>query len=116
MSEQKKVVRDGKVAVLYSPGYGAGWFSWNSEHPDCLFNPELVALVEKRNDENYEWVTHNIREKAEELYGKDDGHFYTGGAGALTIEWVPEGTLFRINEYDGYESVILLNEEKYITA
>ena len=25
----EKVIRDGKVAVLYSPGYGAGWsYSW----------------------------------------------------------------------------------------
>ena len=25
----EKVVRDGKVAVLVSPGYGAGWSTWN---------------------------------------------------------------------------------------
>lgn len=23
-----KIERDGKVAVLYSPGYGAGWSTW----------------------------------------------------------------------------------------
>jgi hypothetical protein len=27
----EKVIRDGKVAVLYSPGYGAGWYSWNRD-------------------------------------------------------------------------------------
>ena len=31
-----KVIRDGKVAVLYSPGYGAGWYSWNWNHPECV--------------------------------------------------------------------------------
>ena len=25
----QKVIRDGKVAVLYSPGYGAGWYTWS---------------------------------------------------------------------------------------
>ena len=24
-----KCIRDGKVAILYSPGYGAGWSTWN---------------------------------------------------------------------------------------
>lgn len=33
----------GEVAVLYSPGYGAGWSTWNPH--DCLFTPEIVQLV-----------------------------------------------------------------------
>lgn len=28
-----KVIRDGMVAVIYSPGYGAGWSSWNRDYP-----------------------------------------------------------------------------------
>ena len=27
----EKIEQDGKVAVLYSPGYGAGWSSWASD-------------------------------------------------------------------------------------
>jgi hypothetical protein len=46
MENLKKVIRDGKVAVLYSPGFGAGWYSWNSSVPQCLFSPEIVAMVE----------------------------------------------------------------------
>jgi hypothetical protein len=42
-----KLIRDGLVAVLYSPGFGAGWYSWNSEHPEILFDPALVELVEQ---------------------------------------------------------------------
>jgi len=26
-----KYIRDGKVAVLYSPGFGAGWSTWNDD-------------------------------------------------------------------------------------
>lgn len=47
MEEIKKVIRDGKVAILYSPGYGAGWYSWNSGVRQCLFSPEIVAALEK---------------------------------------------------------------------
>lgn len=34
---EDKVIEDGKVAVLISPNYGAGWYSWNihnTEYPD----------------------------------------------------------------------------------
>ena len=27
----EKVIRNGQVAVLYSPGFGAGWYSWNEK-------------------------------------------------------------------------------------
>jgi len=95
METTKKLVRDGKVAVLYSPGYGAGWFTWNSGHPACLFDPEIVELVEQGKHEQ-------IEKLAEKKWG--DG-FYPGGARQLRVEWLPVGTSFQINEYDGSESV-----------
>lgn len=44
----EKVIRDGHVAVLYSPGYGAGWFTWNENHKELLFHPKLVEMVEQK--------------------------------------------------------------------
>lgn len=48
-----KVIRDGKVAVIYSPGYGSGWSTWSGASKEIIermiFDPELVALVEKMN-------------------------------------------------------------------
>ena len=29
-----KLIRDGKVAVLISPEYGAGWSTWNYDLPE----------------------------------------------------------------------------------
>jgi hypothetical protein len=29
-----KVIVNGKVAVLYSPGFGSGWYTWNQQFPD----------------------------------------------------------------------------------
>jgi hypothetical protein len=90
-----KIIRDGKVAVLYSPGFGAGWYSWNSQYPECLFDPEIVVAVEN-GDLN----------KVSDLAIEKWENFYTGGSDDLKIEWLPEGTAFRIDEYDGSESII----------
>ena len=40
----EKVIRDGKVAVLYSPGYGAGWFSWHGIE-ELLYDPVVVGMI-----------------------------------------------------------------------
>lgn len=92
----EKVIRDGKVAVLVSHGFGAGWYSWNSEHQELLFHPKLVEMVEqKRNREiDDEWVKENL--------GID---IYAAGSDGLTIHWLPIGTAFEIQEYDGSESL-----------
>jgi hypothetical protein len=99
-----KVVRDGKVAVLYSPGFGAGWYSWETE-PALLFDPEIVAAVEADDQEA-------IHARAEQI--KPGGYF--GGADQLTIEWLPVGTIFRIDEYDGSESVYTQSDYQWFTA
>lgn len=47
----KKVIRNGKVAVLVSEGFGAGWYSWNREYKELLFHPKLVEMVEQGRNE-----------------------------------------------------------------
>lgn len=100
-----KLVRDGKVAVLYSPGFGAGWFSWNTQHPEILFDPAIVELVEA--------------EKWDELQAfivlKYPG-IYDGGMRDLEIEWIPEGEQFIVQEYDGSERIELRDLVTWITA
>ena len=93
----KKVIRDGKVAVLISHGFGAGWYSWNTEHQQLLFHPKLVEMVEQnRNDEiDDEWVKENLGIE----------YVYCGGASDLQIHWLPVGTAFQVEEYDGAESL-----------
>jgi hypothetical protein len=106
VSEIRKVIRDGKVAVLYSPGFGAGWSSWGGNR-QCLFAPEIVALVERGAGPDA------IADEALRLFG--DG-FYTGGASGLTIEWIEQGRQFRIDEYDGSESIVYCGEDSWVTA
>ena len=101
-----KVIRDGKVAVLVAPGYGAGWYSWNTSHPECLYDPDVVAWVENGK----EGPVPDLEAK----YGWD--YFSNGGADDLVIEWVPKGALFRIDEYDGAEFLQLQEKEKWQVA
>jgi hypothetical protein len=45
----EKVIRDGMVAVLYSPDYGAGWSTWahDSEvEAKILFDANIVGMIE----------------------------------------------------------------------
>jgi hypothetical protein len=100
-----KLVRDGMVAVLYSPDYGSGWYTWNQDHPELLFDPAIVKLVEENKwDELKTYVTLK--------YPK----LYTGGMDDLKVAWIPEGAMFRINEYDGDESIELKDDADWFTA
>lgn len=94
MATFEKLERDGNVAVLYSPGYGAGWFTWNRGHEGLLFDKDIV-----------EAVLANDREKAIKLAESKYPDIYTGGGGDLAVTWVPKGSRFEVNEYDGRESV-----------
>jgi hypothetical protein len=103
----EKIVRDGMVAVAVSYGFGAGWSTWNDVDPmDARFNQlfldgkvaEVVALCEELD------LRH------------PDQHHYAGGAYDVSIEWVPVDTKFIINEYDGAESLMCMEDFKWRIA
>ena len=96
----EKVVRDGKVAVLYSPGFGSGWFTWNEKHPGLLYDPAVVAWVEAGKPEGDELS--ELKLYLEDKYPR----VYIGSNMAeLQIEWLPVNTFFRVTEYDGFEEI-----------
>jgi hypothetical protein len=112
----KKEIRDGNVAVLYSPGFGAGWYTWHGLD-ELLFDPSVVYMVEEKQKSNTpedfeNWVS-NITDYCKQTYGDD--HYY-GGADDLIVEWINEGTLFRIDEYDGSESLDVKEDMPWIKA
>ncbi len=91
----EKLIRDNKVAILYSPGFGAGWSTWSSEHAEgMIFDKDLVEALERKDFLLIEKI-------CETKYDSP----YTGGMDQLTIGWLPVGTRFRIHEYDGFESI-----------
>lgn len=106
-----KVIRDGKVAVFVSGGWGAGWSTWNSYDEDCNFdfvfgNETLVDMVESGAD------TQAIIDYVQPL--APDA--YLGGADGLYVEWVPEGTKFVIDEYDGSETLQTMDNMYWMEA
>jgi hypothetical protein len=112
-STMKKVIRDGKVAVIVSPDFGAGWSSWYSGGDDefedmMLFHPRLVELVEAGcNSEITE-------ELMTELFGREEYAYLS--TEDLTIEWLDVGTAFRVHEYDGSETIEVRDSMNWRTA
>lgn len=100
-----KVIVNDKVAVLYSPGFGAGWYTWNQGLPELIFSPAIVKLV---IEEKFDELQTYIELKYPEIY--------KGGLMDLEIVWIPVGTEFRISQYDGAESIELKDEAGWFTA
>ena len=100
-----KLSENGKVAVLYSPEFGAGWYTWNQEHPEILFDPAMVKLVEKGQ---YDELATYVELKYPGIY--------TGGMSNLKVEWIKEGSQFRVVEYDGSESIEVNDEIDWLIA
>ena len=90
---------------MYSPGFGAGWYTWNQTVPQILFDPAIVKFVEKD-----QWA------ELETYVGLKYPDIYKGGMKDLAIAWIPQGTLFKVNEYDGSESIELKEDNDWIQA
>jgi hypothetical protein len=107
----EKYIKDGKVAVAYSPGFGAGWATWNSDKSETLiFHPDIINMIlsDKQFEIDEDWLVGH--------FGEEFKNVYCGGASNLSIEWVPVGTQFRIDEYDGSEHVITLDNDHIYLA
>jgi hypothetical protein len=102
--------------VLYSPGYGAGWMTWNTDYrEDFLFDADLIAAVEAKTelgseDEPGTPLAEFIRRLVAK-HGDDAQYAYLGGARDLQVATV-DGP-FRIDEYDGSESIVLASQEQW---
>lgn len=101
-----KLIRDGKVAVLISGDYGAGWSSWSNNELEMMFDPEIAQMVldEKHGDE--------ILAVAEAKWPE----VYLGGIDGLHVVWLPVGTKFRVTEHDGAERIEIEENIDWIVA
>lgn len=123
IKEYVKYDKEGQpwVGVLVSAGYGAGWSTWNSYKGEGEFDLALDhriiewlianATVTTCEAPEGPWNIEDIDEAALKEYCASIGYndVYCGGADGLYIDWYEKGTLIRIEEYDGYESVITGN-------
>lgn len=101
------VTRDGKTAVFISAGFGAGWSTWNSDGFYVFGDETLVDMVEGGASPE------QIEDYVRSVMGNVP---YLGGVDGLYVMWVPVGEKFVIQEYDGSESIRLMNETNWYTA
>lgn len=99
----KMFKKNGKVGVIISPGFGAGFSTWNDRNMAIDF--DLVDALLKSDMTRFKYI-------ADEKYGD----WYDGGTVSLRVEWVPEGSQFIIEEYDGNESILILDDTNTFIA
>jgi hypothetical protein len=110
-----RVIKDGQVAVLISPGFGAGWSTWNADsahnNEDLLFDPWIVDILINKDYSDSEKIERVLAHCALKYPGA-----YTGGIKDLTVVWVPKDTAFIVEEYDGSESIKFRDQEQWMIA
>jgi hypothetical protein len=107
----QKYIRNNSVAVLFSPDYGAGWSTWNTDYgEDILFDPWIVDVL--LSDADKEEKAEKIRAYCALRYS----NLFLGGLDRLAIAWVPQGSMFKVVEYDGKESIEYRDSEEWIQA
>ena len=94
----EKYEKDGEVAILVSPGFGAGWSTWNQA--SLAYDKKVVEYYLEHKDDD---ISEEELEKAFNEMGYD--HVYFGGYDQIEIVWLPKGQQFRITEYDGSERI-----------
>ena len=94
----KKLIKDGKVAVLISPGYGGGWSTWSyGDLDELLFDPVIAQMILDCADIDEIEEVVRLRHPEETAC--------MGGLEDLEVQWVDQGKEFIVEEYDGAESI-----------
>ena len=94
---------NGYVEVLVSPGYGAGWSTWN----------EFSVAVDKRIIDYFKEHGNKVPRGEVEKFIESLGykHCYAGGWNRIEIRKVPVGSRFEISEYDGFEDLKIFGDD-----
>lgn len=105
----KYINEEGLVGVIISPGFGAGFHSWN-DIPGLCFDKDIIQMtLEGKSPQE-------LADFVEAKY-KYTGYVSVLGLSQLRITWLKPGTQFFIEEYDGSESITLIeNNENLLTA
>lgn len=87
--------------ILYSPGYGAGWSTWNSGEVAAYmleYQPIIKAL---ENDQQIDELLVQLQKECKEKFNVD----YVCILGADNLRVATVKGRVRIHEYAGYESI-----------
>ncbi len=126
-SYSKVVLEDGNVAVLIHGEYGRGWSTGNiplGKKHQYIFDSRIVLYVLsdefKQLFNSDEPITNTASLVAyDDLMNSIFPDEISPGPNAfskLVVDFIPENTRFRINEYDGSECVEVLDHNNYMAA
>jgi hypothetical protein len=96
----RKLVQNGATAILYAPGPGNGWSSWNPTCEGLLYDRDIVRAVLAGD-----------RTRAMTIAKTKYPSACVFGGASLQVAWVPEGARFRIEGAGGSERVVILNSD-----
>ena len=112
LSKEIRKIKEGKIAVLVSPGYGCGWSTWNS-NPAIAYDKRIIEyMLDYGSMNKFRKVINDIEQQTRlDNFLSSIGYpnVYRGGAYQLEIEWIDPGKYFRINVYDGSEELEFLD-------
>jgi hypothetical protein len=104
----EKVERDGKTAVLYSPGRGLGW----STLADDSATKEALCMDARIVGAFLAGGWEAAEAAVEVLFPR----VCTGGASDLEVAWIEKGKSFEIEEHAGSERLHVIGERPYLMA
>ena len=98
----------GNVAVIVNKGYGIGWSTFGSDDEESLmYDGAIVNMILAGTDGFEQEITQYCKEKYPEFYCIPYD---------LSVVWVERNRPFFIQEYDGHESVVYIDELLTYTA
>jgi hypothetical protein len=106
-----RLIRDQQVAVLYSPGYGAGWSTWcfdRQQQLQMIFDIQIADIVDQHAQDWYN--------QAQAIAIVKYPQQFLDGLKNLKVSWLPVGTKFRIIEHDGDEQIEIEHNMDWIVA
>ena len=99
--------------VLYSPGYGGGWSS-NEEGEIAKLMLTYQPIIDAINNGQEITRTHplvkELKKECRDRFGKEP---YVG-MGVKQLRLATVDGLIRIDEYDGYETIVKASDEVYM--
>lgn len=127
---------DEYVAVVYAPGFGAGWSTWGAanatdgrivnwllEHyhyyiptdEDAVEDGNIIRCERDEGEVSSEEVE-KLKQFCIEECGYSSNNRYFGGGRDLNIAWIKRGTRYNIEEYDGRETVKEISDIEWYIA
>ena len=108
MNKIEWYTKDNQVAILYSPGFGAGWSTWGDRR--LAYDKRVVEkwfeIQEKlAAGERFSEMMDEMEEFIDSL--PEYNAPYMGGLDKVQVEWVNKGDFFYIYDYDGHETLVV---------